>query len=299
MNKFVTNIGRQLAVLLMALMATAALAATTLTLEATGLEPLGDGFYYEGWAIIGAEPYSTGRFNVDGAGNVITPDGVVIEDGVFTTDFDLKSASMIVITIEQAGVEGPSDAKYLAGALDSEQALLTVSHEAALGSDFSEAAGSFILATPTEEPANTNPLSGVWFLQLTDDGPVAALELPPLPTGWVYEGWAVIDGMPITTGRFLSAVGADQSAPFSGPNAGPSYPGEDFLINAPMGLTFPADLSGATIVISIEPENDDSPAPFALKPLIYTVPQDAEHAVSYPLTNQALATFPTVTATIR
>lgn len=298
MKQMIRYIARQVAMLI-GLMATTVLAATTLTLEATGLEPLGDGFYYEGWAIIDGEPYSTGRFNIDDAGGVIAPDGSVIVDGIFTTDFDLKPASLIVITIEQAGVEGPSDAKYLAGALDNARALLTTAHEAALGSDFTEAAGSFILATPTEEPANANPLSGVWFLQLTDDGPVASLDLPTLPTGWVYEGWAVIDGMPVTTGRFVSAMGADQSAPFSGPNPGPSYPGEDFLFNAPMGLSFPTDLSGATIVISIEPENDDSPAPFALKPLVYTLPQSAEHAVSYPLTNQAAATFPTVTASIR
>jgi hypothetical protein len=65
-----------------------------------------------------------------------------------------------------------------------------------------------------------------------------------------------------------------------------------------MGLTFPTDLSSATVVITIEPEPDDSPSSFALKPLLYTLPESAEHAVSYTLVNQA-ASFPTGTATLR
>jgi hypothetical protein len=283
---------------LVVLTANLAFAAKTLTLELDGLEPLAEGFYYEGWVIVDGEPVSTGRFNVDGTGGLVGPDGAAIENGAFMVDRDLSGASAVVITIERAGVPGPSKTKVLAGSLMGDAAALSVSHELALGNDFTDAGGSFILATPTEEPANANPLSGVWFLALTDGGPVASLELPALPEGWVYEGWAVIDGMPVTTGRFRDGTMADDDAPFSGPNPGPNYPGEDFLVSAPMGLTFPTDLSGATIVITIEPEPDDSPAPFALKPLKYELPQNAEHAVSYTLLNKA-ASFPTGKAMLR
>src|SRR5688572_179666 len=35
-----------------------------LNLTFTGLTPLQGGFHYEGWAIIGGQPFSTGKFNV-------------------------------------------------------------------------------------------------------------------------------------------------------------------------------------------------------------------------------------------
>ena len=92
--------------------------------------------------------------------------------------------------------------------------------------------------------------------------------MPTLPAGWAYGGWAVTGGEPVTTGRFTAVDVADLAAPFSGPTAGPPFPGEDFLMNAPAGLVFPTDLAGGLAVISIEPEPDDSPAPFTLKPLM-------------------------------
>ena len=87
----------------------------------------------------------------------------------------------------------------------------------------------------------------------------------------MYEGWAVIDGVPVTTGRFTDAAAADDFDGFSGDQGGPAFPGEDFIHNAPDGVDFPTDLTNATIVISVEPEVDDSPAPFALKPLVSEV----------------------------
>ena len=124
------------------------------------------------------------------------------------------------------------------------------------------------------------------------------LDLPQLPAGWAYEGWVVIDGTPVTTGRFTAVAGVDQSAPFSGPDSGPPFPGEDFLNNAPQGLSFPTDLAGQVAVISIEPTPDDSASPFALKPLVGEIPQDATDHVDYDLANQSLG-FPTGTASIK
>ena len=56
---------------------------------------------------------------------------------------------------------------------------------------------------------------------------------------------------------------------------GPAFPGEDYIQNAPNGLTFPTDLKGATIVISVEPVPDNSTNPFTLKPLAHVVPANA------------------------
>jgi hypothetical protein len=78
---------------------------------------------------------------------------------------------------------------------------------------------------------------------------------------------------------------------------GPPFPGEDFLVNAPSGLTFPTDLSGTTQVISIEPDPDNSSAPFLLKPLVATVPSPAMDHVTYAMSSNVANSFPTGTAT--
>jgi hypothetical protein len=138
----------------------------------------------------------------------------------------------------------------------------------------------------------------VWFLSLASGAPAAGLTLPTLPAGWMYEGWAVVNGRPLTTGRFLNARAADNAAPYSGPLAGPPFPGEDYLRNAPTGVTFPLDLRGATVAITVEPEPDDGPGPFAFKPLLGTVSATAVDRVTYTLPNRA-ATLATGSATIR
>ena len=107
--------------------------------------------------------------------------------------------------------------------------------------------------------------------------PTSGFGLPELSDGWKYEGWVVVDGIgPITTGTFTSFTTADDSNDFSGTenNAGPPIPGEDFFNNAPAGFTFPLDVRGRTIVISVEPSPDNSPAPFLLKPLVGTAGQE-------------------------
>ena len=264
-----------------------------LNLDVSTLPALDGGLHYEGWVIVDGSPVSTGKFQVDG-GLAIDLDGNAVDHhghGV-----DVSAASAVVITIEPAGDSDtvPALTKIVGGDVVDGSAELTIAHPAALGSDFADAAGSFIIATPTDDD-DSNELSGVWFL--TMPGPEAGLSLPELPEGWVYEGWAVIDGSPISTGRFTDVAAADDAATFSGPNEGPPFPGEDFLVNAPEGVEFPTNLQGATIVISIEPDPDDSPAPFALKPLVGEVPADAEIApTSYDL-GQNLE-FPVVSARI-
>lgn len=262
-----------------------------MVLNISGLEDLGSNYTYENWLIVNGSPVSAGTFNVDASGNMSkTSFSVGLSN--------LNNATEYVLTIEPVPDSDPkpSDVHLLGGNFSGNTANLTVGHSKAIGNDFTSATGGYILATPTDGGMNTNEKSGVWWLD-PSAGPGASLSLPTLPAGWEYEGWAVIDGKPVTTGKFTSVSGADNSAPYSGTAAsGPPFPGEDFLMNAPDGLTFPTDLAGKTVVISVEPKPDNSAAPFLLKPLVGPVPAGAMDHTAYNMNNNASATNPTGSA---
>ncbi len=131
--------------------------------------------------------------------------------------------------------------------------------------------------------------------------PLTGLTLPALPTGWKYEGWAVINGILVTTGKFTNINTTDEFDGFSGPEAlgipngdDGFFPEEDFLFESPNGLTFPTDLSGGKVVISIEPVPDNSPLPFTLKPLVGDIPSDAVEHKAY-MMNQNILNLPSGT----
>ena len=237
-----------------------------LVLNLTGLEALGSDFVYEGWIIVDGAPVSTGRFS-----SVSFPQTFEVDAA------QLASATTFVLSIEPADDPdaGPAATKILAGDFTGDAANVNSN---GIVSDFSSSSGNYILATPTDSDMD-NEESGVWFLDNSSGSAVAGLDLPTLPDGWKYEGWAVIDGTPISTGTFSSVNDFDDNAttsPYKGDDGdGPAFPGEDYLQNAPAGLTFPTDLKGATIVISVEPSPDNSAGPFTLKPLAHTVPASA------------------------
>ena len=271
-----------------------------LELSFTGLEPLANGYHYEGWAIIDGVPVTTGKFNIDTNGALVTTSGGLIVGGAFDTGLDLETTTTVIITIEPAGDtdDVPASTHVIGGSISGLFGNLTVGDGTALGDDFLGATGDYILATPTDG-AGTNENSGIWFLSLASGAPGVGLALPTLPTGWAYEGWVVTGGQPVTTGRFTAVDVPDLAAPFSGSTAGPPFPGEDFLVNAPTGLSFPTDLAGGLAVISIEPEPDDSTSPYTLKPLMGGIDASAVDHVTYSIPNMAGATFPTGTARIR
>ncbi len=238
-------------------------------LNISGLEDLGSDYAYEGWIMVDGSPKTTGTFTVDTEGNLsATTFNVAAED--------LEIATAFILTIEPSpdNDPAPSDVHILAGDFSGNSAALTIDHGAALGNDFTSSNGTYILATPTDND-DTNEDSGIWFLDNSSGMPVAGLDLPTLPAGWAYEGWAVINGAPVSTGTFTSVSAADDNAIYSGINPGPPFPGEDFLQNAPNNLSFPTSLNGGTAVISIEPVPDNSIAPFALKPLVGMIPASA------------------------
>ncbi|PHN99368.1 hypothetical protein CSC82_34410, partial [Rhodobacteraceae bacterium 4F10] len=106
------------------------------------------------------------------------------------------------------------------------------------------------------------------------------------------------NGVPVTTGKFTKLAATDEFDGFSGPmdlpvpnGADGFFPGEDFLVNAPDGVTFPTDLRGSTIVITVEPNPDNSPAPFTFKPLAKKIADDAPDHVAIDLGAGPLVTI--------
>ena len=226
------------------------------TLE--GLENLGPTAVYEGWLMVDGAPVSTGRFSVDSQGRASASTFRV-------TDAQAERATAFVLTIEPAQGDDPAPASthLLAGDFSGAErrAALAISHSAALGTSFASARGNFFLATPTSE-STADEAQGLWWVQVVNGAPQAGLTLPQLPAGWVYEGWVVVNGMPVSTGRFSDAARADSDGPGSsaGPLGAPPFPGQDFINPA-------LSLPGGMAVISVEPEPDNSAAPFTLKPL--------------------------------
>lgn len=250
----------------------------SINLNLTGLEDLGADFVYEGWLIVGGSPVSTGTFTVDAS-------GTLSKTSFELSESDVDNATKFVLSIEPKNDSdpAPSATKMLAGDFSGDSAPVDI---APVG-DFMNAAGKYILATPTNG-ADTDEKSGIWFLDLATGAPTVGLSLPVLPDGWKYEGWVVINGQPVTTGMFTNVAATDEAAPFSGSEPLPDvngmdgfFPGEDFLMHAPAGLNFPTDIAGGTAVISIEPSPDNSPNPFTLKPLVHGIPASATDHVVY------------------
>ncbi len=269
----------------------AMLASMTLTLsDLTNLPNLGTTHVYEGWVKGDGAPVSTGRFSVSDTG-VMTPATSVVAAA------DVTAADTFILTIEPVvgDVAAPADTHILAGALATTTAALTTDHAAALGSDFSTAAGVFQLLTPTTGDGTLSG-QGIWFITAGKPN-VAGLTLPVLPAGWVYEGWVVeaAGPTPTSTGRFTDPALADDdlAGPAKGATGnGPPFPGQDF-INPAKILTV-----GHNAVISVEPEPDNAPGPFVMKPLVLAPIADSAGLVTpQALANVAAGSLPSATAT--
>jgi len=258
----------------------------TLSLGFGGLEPLGSDHVYEGWIIVEGSPVSTGRFTVDMDGN---PSPATFEVAAEMAE----SATAFVLTIEPAtgDAPGPTDIHILAGDLAGGTASLSVGHAAALATDFTSAAGEFILETPSSA-APEDYAQGIWWL--VPPMPFSeGLSLPALPAGWQYEGWVVGDDGPISTGRFDAPgeTDSDMAGPEGGPDGdGPPFPGQDFITPA-------TNLVGHTAVISVEPHPDNSEAPFTLKPLVKADIADVMAPTTQSMTNNATMSNPSGSAT--
>lgn len=198
----------------------------------------------------------------------------------------LQRAELFYLTAERKAVVNdsglvPSKRKLLSGAFSFAASNLVIGDNT---TGLQNIDGLFNLSTPTDS-TNNNELSGVWFADSVSTSPISGLtKLPGLYGGWVYEGWVEINGQLLSTGRFDDPQKVDLFSGYSGSLPGFNFPGEDFLNNAPSGLTFPLDLSNAKVYVSIEYADGrmNGSAPFLII-LEGTVPSSAQSGVSYSL----------------
>ncbi|KXK26517.1 MAG: hypothetical protein TR69_WS6001000521 [candidate division WS6 bacterium OLB20] len=156
--------------------------------------------------------------------------------------------------------------------------------------DMTEAAGSVILATPTDGNSQINERSGFWFT-----GPQAqqtSLTLPELPDGFRWQSRVTNSSVEVTTGMFETAAGPDDLSKYSETGApGFSFPGEDMLQNLPEGLLPPLNLANGTytIIVSAEPysSGDFTGETVFVVVLAVTVPDTAEARSGIELVNTA------------
>lgn len=260
-------------------------------LTVTKLAPL-KGAAYELWVVDGKRKLSAGKFNVDAKGRLVDRLG---RPARFVSSVDPSKADTIAVTIEPRRDRnpGPTATIVLAGKPTADAARLR------FPVDLGRASGTYVLATPTDSNPN-NHGAGVWFLNPRTGG--KSLNLPRLPAkGWIWEGWAVTQERPLTTGRFVDAGKPDRSSPFSGTNPAPSVPGEDYVRNLPRPIKPPVNLADgkSLIVVTIEPDlNGADPTgagPFSIKPLVHRVPKGTAAEAPTGL-RRDLSTVPTGTA---
>ena len=278
-----------------------------ISIELKGLEDLGSTHWYEAWV-----KYDSAAIEITKTIHVFTSDGGDIR---FTVDVPLgilQKGKAVIITIEDDDVPGarfirnaqgdiidtvyaPSDYRILAAKIVANNGSFSLGDDFLLKHDFDNATMSFVLDTPTDGVGN-NPKSGLWFInyeitEITDTTGavigydttlVAGLDLPDLPDGWTYEGWVMFNQDSVSTGKFISAEGADDGNPYSGPQAAYPFPGEDFLTNAPSGITFPTDLSGKEVLVTlVPPYPEESKPPYKTTVFKGVVPSDASPKTVY------------------
>jgi hypothetical protein len=179
---------------------------------------------------------------------------------------------------------------------DTGRAFLTSFYEHALRANLLLAAGSCVLATPTDEPGG-NETQGIWF---TDASGQPALSLPTLGEGWIYEAWIQNGGEFISVGRFRdeSVPDSDGKGPEAGVEPGFDAPGSDFVQSG-------RDLADgeSAVFITVEPagEGDGGLArheadPFPLRVLELAIPLN--QAAREPITLNLPASSPLPTGTV-
>ncbi len=251
-------------------------------LELEGLPPLQDGFTYQAWAKVGFETFPTDRFNVAENGSFVNAAGQFIQNAlVFAVD--VAAADEVFITIEDKrdSDDAPSGTVILGGTVSGSVATLTPTDPIALDASFAGLTGTFMVMHHSDFVAGSET-SGLWFTNGSQGSPTAGLSLPALPDGWIYEGWLDTGAALISTGTFRSGSAADTASPYSSTDT-PLFPGEDFLENAPTGVTFPLNPAGATARVTIEPFPDDTVDPYGFFIMSGSVPSSPTAGTPYPL----------------
>ncbi len=262
----------------------------------SGLDALQSGFHYQAWLKVGSEMLSTDAFNLDDEGRFVNLTGQFIAS-TFFVETDISGASMVMISIEGKGDNDtePSGSIVLAGPVTGSTAVLSTTDANAVGTDYSSSSGTFALLTPTDTDP-TNETGGVWLVNPGMGSSLSAgTSLSTPPSGWMYEGWVEINGVMLSMGKFSRSDALDTGKLYSDPDE-ISYPGEDFLNNPPGGVSFPPDLSGAAVYVTLEPNPDDSLDPYSYRLMEGQVPDAPSSRQGYPLAGST--TIPSGTASL-
>jgi hypothetical protein len=190
-----------------------------------------------------------GIFYVDPVNGDIVDEGGNPIASFTSDDVALRKLQGILVTIEvdPQGVEGPTGMQVLSGTFIDRVASLTVP----ISTGIVSASGNLRVYTPTDGP-DTNENSGVWMVDLAGE---PSLSMPDTTAALQYETFIEVRGQNLNLGRFDLVNTRDDFCRFCAsfeefPQ--PLRPGDDLLLNAPDGLVFPIDLSGATVRISLE-----------------------------------------------
>lgn len=237
---------------------------------------------YQLWYSSGDEMKSLIRFRTDtGTVNLSLP-----------VTSEISEADTILLTVEPRYFffDIPSDSTMLAGDLIDGVASLELTHTDAIATDFTDASGTFRLATPTSLETDDFD-QGLWWFDTFGDERVQSLFLPELPPGWMYEGWVIGGPEPLSLGKFpdparfdfdLAGIAADEEP-------APAYPGQDFIEP-------PELLRGRTAMVTIEPQPDYALAPFGIEILFDQVIERL--GINQPMENRTDRGLPAGTVTI-
>ncbi|MFT4605526.1 MAG: hypothetical protein ACI9W4_002266 [Rhodothermales bacterium] len=251
------------------------------------------GAAYQSWARVSGSWQAVSRFNYDEQGRLIDESGRLIAN-TFTTDFDLQPSTEILITVEgrrDADLE-PSATRILQGDMVGSGATLTF---AAALTDLTGVITNYTIGTPTDnDPSNES--FGFW---LGTPGTYApAMTAPTLGAGWVYELWADLASGRASLGRFSNPTGSDEASPFSNQPETFAVPGESFVENPPVGVTFPLHVGGLGVFITVEPDPETTAGtPFGIRIQEATIPASVTGGEALSMT--AVSAFPSGTVQFR
>ena len=242
-------------------------------LSISNLKPLADTLVYVGWVTTNSDSsFKIFESNVGQSGNITV---------TVNNDFaGLHDAQQFRVTVEEipdtGSITKPGSTVILSGRFTLGSAQLKVGD----GTNIPAAAGVYTITTPTDN--SDNDLSGVWFVN-SPSGTEAGLNLPVLNAGWVYEGLVIINNDTLSTGTFTDPEAADDFSGYSGSVPGYPFPGEDFLMNPPPGITFPLDLSNAKVIVTLAYKSNIYPLSFSYVILEGTVPAGVQANTTHTL----------------
>lgn len=278
---------------------------STVILSVEGLAPLEGGLNYQGWVVkyVNGSYWGSalGMFNINESGQMVDPVADTILSGSFSANMYAEEVFGVQVTVELSSevVSQPSNTYLLGGTIHEGTVSLSLDSWLGMGIDFSPMEGHYILMTPSDDD-DGNELSGVWFVDASTGNDAPGLFLPEAPDGWNYEGWVVSGTDTLSTGKFFDPNVSDTTDIYGGLTGAPLYPGQDYLFNAPEGVSFPIDLTGGSVFITMEPWNewDVAPgSPFFLRLMEAAIPSGVLSGTTYDL-NSRFDLLPRGTATV-